>query len=255
MLYTPKGGTQTSESESVFSQGEIIMAVNEVYPNELVEKVAEELKKIEEIKPPVWATFVKTGVHKERSPESKDWWYTRAAAVLRSIFNLGPIGVSKLRTKYGGKQRRGHKKAHFKKGSGSVIRKILQQLEKAGLIKFVEKGIHKGRVIAPKGKSILDKTAAAISKTKPKKKVVKKEAPKEEPKAPVKKEEPKPEAPKEAPVKKEEPKKPAEAPKEVKAEKKEEAKPEATEEEAEEPIKIKAIEEDKAKEAEKNPDQ
>ena len=92
----------------------------------------------------------------------------RAAAVLRSVYMLGPIGVSKLRTKYGGKKRRGHKMSHFRKGSGNVIRKLLQQLEKAGLIKFVEKGVHKGRIITPKGMSILDKTAISISKSKPK---------------------------------------------------------------------------------------
>lgn len=167
------------------------MTVYEVYPNELIEKVAEELKKIEVIKPPVWSAFAKTGAHKERAPEEKDWWYKRAAAVLRSVFVLGPIGVSKLRTKYGGKRRRGHKKAHFKKGSGSVIRKILQQLEKAELIKFAEKGIHKGRVIAPKGKSLLDKTAVAILKTKPKRKVVKPVVKKEAPKVEAEKEVPK----------------------------------------------------------------
>jgi small subunit ribosomal protein S19e len=166
------------------------MTVYEVYPNELIEKVAEELKKIEIIKPPVWSVFAKTGANKERAPLEKDWWYTRAAAVLRAVYMLGPIGVSKLRTKYGGKKRRGHKKAEFRKGSGSVIRKILQQLEKAELIKFVEKGAHKGRIIAPKGKSLLDKTSAAISKAKPKKKIVKKV---EEPKVKEKKaEKPKP---------------------------------------------------------------
>ena len=157
------------------------MTIHDVYPTELIEKVAEELKKIEEIKPPVWARFVKTGVHRERAPANPDWWHVRAAAVLRAVYMLGPIGVSKLRTKYGGKKRRGHKMPEFRKGSGSVIRKVLQQLEKAQLIKFVEKGVHKGRVIAPKGKSLLDKAAVAISKTKPKPKVVK-GAPKEKPK-------------------------------------------------------------------------
>jgi len=160
------------------------MSMYDVYPNELIEKVAEELKKINEIKPPVWAAFVKTGTHRERAPVKLDWWYTRAAAILRTVAVLGPIGVSKLRTKYGGKKRRGHMPPEFRKGSGSIVRKILQQLEKAGLIKFVEKGIHKGRVIAPKGKSLLDKTAVAILKTKPKKeKAAEKEVKGEKPKA------------------------------------------------------------------------
>jgi len=184
------------------------MVMYDVSPNELIAKVAEELKKIETIKAPEWARFAKTGVHKERAPEEKDWWYKRAAAVLRSVAVLGPIGVSKLRTKYGGKKRRGHKKAAFRRGSGSVIRKVLQQLEKAELIKFVEKGVHKGKVLAPKGASLLDKTAAAISKATPKKIVkkaeVQQEVKKEKEKNGEKPAKKKPETPKEE--KKEQPK-------------------------------------------------
>lgn len=137
-------------------------------PQELILKVAEELKKVPEIKPPVWATFVKTGVYKERPPVNNDWWYVRTASVLRTIYRRGPVGVSKLRTKYGGKMNRGVKKAHFFKGSGNIIRKSLQQLEKAGLVKFAEKGVHKGRIVTPKGKSFLDKIATQISGKKPK---------------------------------------------------------------------------------------
>lgn len=145
------------------------MSMFDVYPTELIEKVAEKLKEVKEIQAPAWAPFVKTGTSKERPPVETDWWYMRAASVLRAVAVLGPVGVSKLRTKYGGRKRRGHQIPEFRKGSGNIIRKILQQLEKAQLIKFVEKGVHKGRVIAPKGKSLLDKTAIEIMKTKPKK--------------------------------------------------------------------------------------
>ena len=134
----------------------------DVDPQELVTKAAEQLKKVPEIKAPAWAPFAKTGTHKERPPVNDDWWYIRSASVLRTIYRLGPVGVSKLRTKYGGKKNRGVKKEHFFKGSGSILRKSMQQLEKAGLIKFVEKGVHKGRVITPKGKSFLDKIATQI---------------------------------------------------------------------------------------------
>lgn len=135
---------------------------------ELISKAADELKKIPEIKPPEWAPFVKTGMHKERPPANNDWWYARTASVLRSIYRLGPVGVSKLRTKYGGKKNRGVKKEHFFKGSGNILRKSLQQLEKAGFVKFVEKGVHKGRIVTPKGKSFLDKIATQIQGLKPK---------------------------------------------------------------------------------------
>lgn len=193
------------------------MSIYDVNPNELIEKVAEELKNIEAIQPPEWAAFVKTGAHKERPPEDKEWWYKRAAAVLRSISILGPIGVSKLRTKYGGRKNRGVKPDKFKKGSGSVIRKVLQQLDKAELSKFVEKGVHKGRIVTPKGLSLLDKAANKISKSKPKKQVEAKAEKKQ-----VEKKAPQPvEAKKEQPVEKPAPKEVAEKPKQEVEEKKE----------------------------------
>src|SRR3989338_4457279 len=102
-------------------------------PQELIEKTAQELKKMPEIKAPEWAPFVKTGMHKQRPPADKEWWFLRVASVLRTVYRLGPIGVEKLRQKYGGKENRGHKKEHFFKGSGNILWKSLQQLEKAGL--------------------------------------------------------------------------------------------------------------------------
>ena len=146
--------------------------------NDLLEEVAKELQNISEIQPPEWAFFVKTGVNRERHPARKDWWFMRSAAILRSVRLLGPIGVSKLRTKYGGTKNRGHKPERFCKASGNIIRKSLQQLEKAGLVKQVEKGVHKGKVITPKGVSLLDKTAVKIYKSTKSKAPVKKEAPK-----------------------------------------------------------------------------
>ncbi len=132
-------------------------------PSELIEKASEELKKIEAIKPPVWAAFVKTGVHKERPPVKNDWWYMRAASILRKIYRLGPIGVSKLRVGYGGKKNRGYKTEHFYKGSGNILRKIMQQLEKEGFVKIDLKSKHKGRLITAKGKKFLDDIASKIS--------------------------------------------------------------------------------------------
>lgn len=138
------------------------MTIYDVPINELILKAAEELKKIKDIIPPSWADFVKTGMHKERPPVQKDWWYIRAASVLNAINKLGPVGVSKLRTKYGGKKNRGYRPEKFFKGSGNILRKILQQLEKAGLAAKADKGIHKGRIITPAGLALLGKVAAAI---------------------------------------------------------------------------------------------
>ena len=159
------------------------MIIETVNTNELIKRTAEQLKK--QIQKPAWSDYVKTGAHNERPPSDRDWWYVRAAAVLRAIAKLGPIGVSKLRTKYGGARNRGVKPEQFRKGSGAVIRKILQQLEKAQLIKQDVIGKRKGRVITAAGKKLLQSVAKEIQKEAPKPK-----AP--VPVAPPKKEEPKP---------------------------------------------------------------
>jgi small subunit ribosomal protein S19e len=135
------------------------MKVEEVEPGKLIDLVKEELKKVSEIKPPTWSKFVKTGVHKERPPTQPDWWYIRSASILRRIYLDGPVGVSRLRTVYGGKKDRGHKPEHFYKGSGSIIRKILQQLEAAGFVKKLDK---EGRVITEKGRKFLEDVAKRV---------------------------------------------------------------------------------------------
>lgn len=137
-------------------------SIFEVSPQSLAKEVAASLK--EKIKPPTWAAFVKTGAHKERPPAEKDWWYIRSASVLRSIYKDGPIGVSKLRSRYGGSRNRGVKPAKFRKASGAIIRKMLQQLESSGLIAKKKDGVHKGRVVTAQGLSLLEKAATKIAK-------------------------------------------------------------------------------------------
>jgi small subunit ribosomal protein S19e len=132
--------------------------------NSLINKAAEDLKKQKLVEPTEWSQFVKTGRSKQRLPDSEDWWYFRSAAILRSIAKLGPVGTQKLRTKYGSKKNRGHKPERFYPASGGIIRKILQQLEKSELIKQTEVGVHKGRVLTPKGTSFLDKLAVQLAK-------------------------------------------------------------------------------------------
>jgi small subunit ribosomal protein S19e len=136
------------------------MAAGEVEPAKLVERLKEELKKMEEIKPPEWSRFVKSGVHKQRPPEQPDFWYLRAASILRRIYVDGPVGVERLRSYYGGARKRGYFPRHFRKGSGAIIRKILQQLEKAGLVEKTAKG----RKIKPAGQRLLDRIAREMRK-------------------------------------------------------------------------------------------
>ncbi len=136
--------------------------IYDVDPTELIHKTAEELEKLPFMKQPTWAHFVKTGAHKERPPTNPRWWHIRAASVLRSIYTLGPVGVSKLRKKYGGKKRRGHQPPEFRLGSGNILRKILQQFEKEQFVKQTIKGVHKGRIVTPKGQKFLDGIAGKL---------------------------------------------------------------------------------------------
>ncbi len=124
----------------------------------LIEKAAEKMQGMEEFKPPEWSEYVKTGKDRERTPTQKNWWYIRAASVLRKVYLKQGLGVSKLRKVYGGRKNMGHKPEHKKRASGAILRKILQQLESAGFVKS-EKG--KGRHITPEGQKFLNNIAKA----------------------------------------------------------------------------------------------
>lgn len=135
------------------------MPVREVPADALTKRTSEELKKLGELTPPQWSHFAKTGAHKERPPEQPDWWYIRAASLLRRIYIDSPVGISRLRTYYGGRQRRGQAPAHFRRAGGKVIRIILQQLERAGLVTKAER---RGRKLTLKGTVMLDQIAEQI---------------------------------------------------------------------------------------------
>lgn len=130
------------------------MSVRDMNAYKLIEKAAKRLENIKEINPPEWSKFVKTGVHKERPPEQENWWYIRTASIMRRLYMNPGIGVGKLRKIYGGRKNRGHKPEHKYKASGKIIREILQQLEKAGLVK-----VEKGRFLTSKGKEFLKNIA------------------------------------------------------------------------------------------------
>ena len=127
----------------------------------LIKSVAEKLKKEYKLQPPEWSAWVKTGTHRERPPEDAEWWYTRVASVLRKIYVRGPLGVSRLRGMYGGRRDRRNAPYKHVKGSGSITRKALQQLEEAGLVEKIQT---RGRKITSKGQSLLDNTAYELSK-------------------------------------------------------------------------------------------
>lgn len=137
--------------------------VHEVHAEEFILAVAEHLKKKKEFEAPEWTIFVKTGVSKSRPPEDNEWWYVRAAAILRTLYTRGIIGTKRLRIKYGSRKKRGVRPEKFGKASGKIIRLILQQATKAGLVEYV-KGKKTGRKLTKVGKDWLETVAGEIKK-------------------------------------------------------------------------------------------
>jgi len=136
--------------------------VYDVPAEPLIRSVAAKLKNESAISPPDWSTFVTTGVHTEKPPVEADWWHTRAAAVLRKVYVKGTIGTERLRAEFGGPKDRGSKPNRAARGSGSIIRESLQQLEAAGMLENV-KGA--GRRVTGKGRSLLDNSAHEVRQT------------------------------------------------------------------------------------------
>jgi len=136
-------------------------SVYEMNSQEYNLKLAEALKKVPEFKEPEWAKFVKSSPSKERPIEDSDFWYKRAASILRQIYKKRVVGVNRLRTKYGSKKNRGMKPERFVRAGGKIIRTILQQADKAGFTEMIKeiKGTKEkrpGRKMTEMGKKFLE---------------------------------------------------------------------------------------------------
>jgi small subunit ribosomal protein S19e len=90
-----------------------------------------------------------------RPIEEVDFWHKRAASILRQMYIRGVVGVGRLRTRYGNRKDRGMQPPRFYKGSGKIIRLILQQAEAAGMIEKV-KGKRAGRQLTKQGRAFLE---------------------------------------------------------------------------------------------------
>jgi small subunit ribosomal protein S19e len=134
---------------------------NDVPPSAFLPKLASELRSRNAVRPPEWANFVKTGVHKERAPTQTDWWYLRSASVLRKVYLQGHVGIQRLSAEYGGKKDRGSAPYHARTGSRSVTREIVQQLEKSGLLQSYKT---KGRRVSSEGAKLLDSVSRDVLK-------------------------------------------------------------------------------------------
>jgi small subunit ribosomal protein S19e len=133
--------------------------IYEVDSGKLIGVAAQKLKE-KGIAKPAYVDYVKTGPSRERIPQQKDFWYVRSASLLRQVYINGPLGVSRLRTRYGGRKVHVVSRHHHMRAGGSIITDALNALEKAG---YIKKG-KRGREITQSGRSFLDKVANEISR-------------------------------------------------------------------------------------------
>lgn len=136
-----------------------MVTVYDVPAEKLILKTAEKLKGNDNIVPPEWAEYAKTGRHTEKAPVQEDWWFTRSASILRKLYVKGPMGSSRLAAEYGGFADKGSMPNRAVKGSRNIARKCMMQLEAAGLLVSKEK---QGRSISPAGQSLLDNAAKEV---------------------------------------------------------------------------------------------
>jgi len=150
------------------------VTVKDVASREFIDAFSKHLKKGNKIKMPDWAQYAKTACFKDLSPYDTDWLYVRAASVAYQLYIRGKVGVSALKTHYGGKQRNGVRPPKHHAGAGKVIRYCLKQLEEAGLVgqvKYQTDDGHEqssGKTLTKKGTTDMDRIASQIVKEKKK---------------------------------------------------------------------------------------
>lgn len=118
------------------------------------------MKNSGKIQVPAWVDLVKTGVDRELPPTEEDWFFKRAAALARHVYLKPGCGVGSLAKLHGGKKNNGHRPGKHCNASRNVIRKAMQSLEKAGILKAVDSG----RSISVDGQRDLDRVALLCSK-------------------------------------------------------------------------------------------
>ncbi|KAJ6248186.1 40S ribosomal protein S19 [Anaeramoeba flamelloides] len=144
------------------------VSVKDVESSKFIKAYAEHLKRGDKFKEPSWVDIVKTGFTKELSPYDRDWYYIRAASILRRLYIRPFTGVGGFKKIYSKKNKIRVKPSHYNKGSGKIPRSILHQFEKIGIVKKTKKGTRK---VTSLGRKEMDAIALKIHKdTQPKKK-------------------------------------------------------------------------------------
>ncbi|OXV05583.1 hypothetical protein Egran_06648 [Elaphomyces granulatus] len=133
------------------------VTVRDVDAQKFIQAYSAFLKRQGKLPIPGWVDTVKTSSSNELPPQDTDWFYVRAAAVARHLYLRKTVGVGRLRKVHGSTKNRGSRPSHHVDASGAVDRKVLQALEKIGVVEIdEEKG---GRRITQSGQRDLDRIA------------------------------------------------------------------------------------------------
>jgi small subunit ribosomal protein S19e len=138
-----------------------MVSVHDVPSSRLIAALAVQMKEVPGVEQPEWSRFVKTGSHAERPPTNSEWWFTRAASLMRKLYLHGPVGLGDLERAYGGSKALKYYPKHHRDAGGSSIRKILKQLEQAELVSKTPKG----RVLSSKGRGMIDRASKEVFTT------------------------------------------------------------------------------------------
>lgn len=151
--------------------------VPDVLADRVIYAMTQHLKKQINFEVPPWEDYVKTSVGKSLAPvdvkedrtaphqlHTPEWMFVRASAILMKLYWHNTLGVGSIcdSGRFTCLSTRAFDKIgpkHRRHSSNKVVRYLIQQLEKMGLVVQDEDG---GRRISPKGRSDLDNIANQI---------------------------------------------------------------------------------------------
>ena len=137
------------------------ITVRDISAEKFIAAYAEVLKNNDKFVVPKWADLVKTGTFKELAPYDPDWYFVRAASVVRKIYLRQGTGIGALSKRYGGSYRRGARPERHQDAARGLIRTICINLDE---LKITEKTAKGGRKISRVGQQALDLVAGQVAR-------------------------------------------------------------------------------------------
>jgi len=132
--------------------------VKDVRADDFIKAYSKHLKRQGKIEIPKWVDIVKTGRAQELAPMDPDWYYVKCASIARRVYLRPHIGIGHLSRVYAKRQNNGVAREHTERASTGIIRNILIQLEKIGVLQKAGKG----RSISRVGQQDLDRIAGQV---------------------------------------------------------------------------------------------